>query len=96
MICDETIKAPPNHLKPGAVLRHFKGDFCLVRGSCFLEKTGELGVLFTHVGRDRDREILWVRPADSFDEIVNSPKGPVPRYIPSSREELLRSVLAKM
>lgn len=69
----------PDHLRPGARLRHYKGGLYRVEGSCIIEATLEVGILYRSI-REGDTEAMWVRAVQKFDELVSTPDGRVPRF----------------
>lgn len=72
------IQVPP-HLRPGTLLRHYKGGRYAVVGACLVESTLETGILYRPLQGD-SQDLLWMRPAAAFDEWVDTPEGPVRRF----------------
>jgi hypothetical protein len=68
------------HLQAGSRLRHYKGGLYTVVGACLIEATLETGVLYQAC--QGDATLLWMRPLKAFDELVDTPTGPVPRFVP--------------
>jgi hypothetical protein len=69
----------PSHLQAGTLLRHYKGGLYRVEGACLIEATLETGILY----RPRQgvaTDVLWMRPAAAFDELVETELGPVRRF----------------
>jgi len=71
----------PTHLKPGVRLRHYKGGLYQVEGACLIEATLETGILY-RPEQGNATQLLWMRPAVAFDELVDTDRGPVRRFSP--------------
>jgi hypothetical protein len=71
----------PTHLKPGARLQHHKGGLYRVEGACLIEASLETGILYRPEHGD-GADILWMRPAPEFDDLVPTPNGTVRRFSP--------------
>jgi len=71
----------PPHLQPGARLRHYKGGLYRVEGACLVEATHETGILY-RPEQGNATDVLWMRPAGAFDEMVETSSGPVRRFTP--------------
>ena len=61
----------PEHLKPGARLRHYKGGLYRVEGACLIEATLETGILY-RPEQGNATQIVWMRPATNFDELLDT------------------------
>ena len=72
----------PEHLKPGARLRHYKGGLYRVEGACLIEATLETGILY-RPEQGNATQIVWMRPATNFDELLDTDQGPVRRFMPA-------------
>lgn len=57
--------------------RHYKGGECTVMGVAQHSETGEALVVYRPEYGDRG---LWVRPLSMFQESIETPDGPVPRF----------------
>lgn len=68
----------PDLLKPGVMLRHYKGGLYQVVGMCRIEATLAAGVLYK--ARQGDEEITWMRPLVEFHDTVSTAEGRVPRF----------------
>lgn len=73
-----TLHLPP-HLQTGCRLRHYKGGVYEVVGACVIEATGETGILYRPLQGDAT-DLLWMRPASAFDDLVATPQGEVRRF----------------
>ncbi len=71
----------PTHLRPGSRLQHYKGGLYRVEGACLIEATQETGILYRPEQGD-GADILWMRPAVQFDDLVPTPNGTVRRFSP--------------
>ena len=71
----------PPHLQPGARLRHYKGGLYRVEGACLVEATHETGILY-RPEQGNAADVLWMRPAAAFDEVVDTGAGLVRRFTP--------------
>lgn len=71
----------PPHLQPGCRVRHYKGGLYRVEGACLIEATLGTGILYRPEQGD-GQGMLWMRPAPAFDELVETPQGPVRRFQP--------------
>ncbi len=71
----------PQHLMLGARLRHYKGGLYRVEGFCLIEATMETGILY-RPEQGNGTHVLWMRPADNFDELVETDQGQVRRFMP--------------
>lgn len=69
----------PPHLHPGARLRHYKGGLYRVEGACLIEATLETGILY-RPEQGTATDVLWMRPASAFDEMVETDAGVVRRF----------------
>lgn len=69
----------PEHLKPGRVLRHYKGGLYRVEGACLIEATLETGILY-RPEQGGGADVLWMRPASAFDEWVETSGGTMSRF----------------
>ena len=69
----------PAHLKPGVRLRHYKGGLYRVEGACLIEATLETGILY-RPEQGNATNVLWMRPAAAFDELVDTGQGQVCRF----------------
>ena len=72
----------PEHLKSGARLRHYKGGLYRVEGACLIEATLETGILY-RPEQGNATQIVWMRPATNFDELLDTDQGPVRRFMPA-------------
>lgn len=73
--------AVPNHLQPGALVRHYKGGLYRIEGACLIEATLETGILYRPL-QGEATHVLWMRPAHAFDESVETAQGWVRRFAP--------------
>lgn len=71
----------PSHLTPGVRLRHYKGGLYRVEGACLIEATLETGILY-RPEQGNATQVLWMRPAAAFDELVDTDQGQVCRFTP--------------
>lgn len=71
----------PTHLRPGSRLQHYKGGLYRVEGACLIEATKETGILY-RPEQGEGANILWMRPAVQFDDLVLTPNGTVRRFSP--------------
>ena len=76
----DTLPIPP-HLLPGSALRHYKGGLYTVVGSCIIEATLEVGILYTPC--QGDQRTLWMRPMSAFDDLIELPRGSIKRFKPA-------------
>lgn len=67
-------------LKPGTHLRHYKGGLYTVVGTCLIEATLKAGVLYKPQQGDK-QDVIWMRPASEFQDMVATPDGPIPRFV---------------
>ena len=70
----------PSPFPPGTRLRHYKGGLYTVVGSCLIEATLQTGVLYRPLQGDM-QHVTWMRPLSEFQDTVDTPAGPVPRFI---------------
>lgn len=70
----------PDQCKPGAQLRHYKGGRYTVVGTCLIEATLELGVLYKPLQGDK-QDTVWMRPLADMQEMVSTEHGTVPRFV---------------
>ena len=70
----------PAHLRPGALIRHYKGGLYRVEGACLIEATLETGILY-RPQQGNATDVLWMRPISQFDEWVDTPEGRVQRFV---------------
>lgn len=73
-----TLNVPP-HLQRGQRLRHYKGGLYRVEGACLIEATLETGILY-RPEQGNGTQLLWMRPAAAFDEMVETAEGTVRRF----------------
>jgi hypothetical protein len=69
----------PHHLQPGTCVRHYKGGLYRIEGACLIESTLETGILY-RPQQGTATDVLWMRPASAFDEMVETDNGPVRRF----------------
>lgn len=70
----------PDQCKPGAQLRHYKGGFYTVVGTCLIEATLELGVLYKPLQGDK-QDTVWMRPLADMQQMLATEHGAVPRFV---------------
>ncbi len=75
-----------NQFKPGARLRHYKGGLYLVVGTCLIEATLGVGVLYKPQQGDK-QDATWMRPMSEFQDIIATPDGSIPRFVLISEPE---------
>jgi hypothetical protein len=64
----------------GTILRHYKGGHYTVVGSCVIEATLKLGVLYKPLQGDM-QDVVWMRPLAEFSEIVTLADERVSRFV---------------
>lgn len=69
---------PPDQIRPGARLRHYKGGLYDVTGLCRIEATLETGVLYRAC--DGDTDMVCMRPLPEFQDWVTAGQVRVPRF----------------
>lgn len=75
----------PDHLQLGTLVRHYKGGLYRIEGACLIEATLETGILYRPQQGDASH-LLWMRPASAFDELLDTPNGPVRRFSPVTED----------
>lgn len=68
-----------SQLQPGTLLRHYKGGLYTVIGTCLIEANLQPGVLYRPLQGDM-QHVTWMRPLSEFQDSVDTPAGPVPRF----------------
>ena len=70
----------PDQCQSGALLRHYKGGRYTVVGTCLIEATLELGVLYKPLQGDK-QDTVWMRPLTDMQQMVATAHGTVPRFV---------------